>query len=210
VIRQSDAHAWTEVWVEGIGWWRVDPTAAVAPERIEQPIDPGLSENADRVVFNTGDFGYLRSLWLNAAWMVDAVDLGWHRWVVGFTAEQQNSLLEYFGIRNQQGYGLVMALLLGSGLATLLVYLLTKLPRPQRRDPLPVLWGRFTRKLRRKGLKIEAWQGPDTVCSAASLAFPSSRPQIEAINRLYVQLRYGRRLDNTQLAALRRRIRMLR
>ena len=34
-MRQSDAHAWTEVWLEGSGWYRVDPTAAVAPERIE-------------------------------------------------------------------------------------------------------------------------------------------------------------------------------
>lgn len=211
VIRQSDAHAWTEVWLDDIGWWRVDPTAAVAPERIEQPIDAGLSENADRIIFNTGDFGYLRSIWLNAAWMVDAVDLGWHRWVVGFTAEQQKSLLEYFGVSDHRGYGLVVALLLGSGLMTLFVYLLTKLRGThKRRDPLPALWERFTGKLQRNGMTIESWQGPDTICKAASQAFPHARSHIDVINRLYVQLRYGRRSDRTQLAALGRRIRVLR
>jgi transglutaminase-like putative cysteine protease len=210
VVRQSDAHAWTEVWFEGRGWVRVDPTAAVAPERIERPIDAGLSQDADRVVFDTGDFGLLRSLWLQATWVADAVDLGWYRWVVNFTAERQESLLEALGINNDHGYGLAMALVVGGGLAMLLVYLVAKMPRPRRRDPLPLLWDDFRAKLRRRGVAIEPWHGPDTVCAGAAAAFPAARGEIQAINRLYVQLRYGPRHDSRQVGSLRRRIRRLR
>ncbi|MCB1773683.1 MAG: DUF3488 domain-containing protein [Gammaproteobacteria bacterium] len=210
VVRQSDAHAWTEVWLEGNGWVRIDPTAAVAPERIEQPIDAGRSEDADRVVFNTGDFGLLGSLWLNAVWMADAIDIGWYRWVVDFTADRQNSLLEYFGLSNTRGYGIAIALIVGSAMTIALVYLVAKVPRPRRQDPLPLLWRRFVAKLQHRGLKVEPWHGPDTVCAAAGASFPNARAEIKAINRLYVQLRYGRRDDRQQVGALRQRIRRLR
>jgi transglutaminase-like putative cysteine protease len=210
VVRQSDAHAWVEVWVDGVGWSRVDPTAAVAPERVEQPIDASLSEDSGRVVFNTGDFGLLRSAWLNAVWMADAVELGWHRWVVGFTTDRQSSLLSALGLGSLQGYWLSISLVIGGGVATAFVYLLAKLPRPRRHDPLPALWRQFTAKLQRRGLRPAPWQGPDTVCAAAGASFPAARDQIVAINRLYVQLRYGKGQDARQLDALRRRIRQLR
>jgi transglutaminase-like putative cysteine protease len=44
VVRQSDAHAWAEIWLSGQGWVRFDPTAAVAPSRIEQGIDAALPQ----------------------------------------------------------------------------------------------------------------------------------------------------------------------
>lgn len=210
VVRQSDAHAWAEVWLPGSGWQRVDPTAAVAPERIEQPIDAGLSEDSGRVVFAGAESGLLRGLWLNAIWIADAVDLSWYRWVVGFSADRQAGLLQRLGIIDDlYGYGQAVALVLGSMLAVVLVYLATRLPRPQRRDPLQFLWRRFTSKLARRGHRVAPWQGPDSVCAAAGAAFPAARDQIMAINRLYVQLRYGRRSDRRQLEALRRRIRTL-
>jgi transglutaminase-like putative cysteine protease len=82
VVRQSDAHAWVEVWLPRLGWWRVDPTAAVAPERIERAINPEQSQNSDRVVFRITEQGLVGSMWRNAMWLADAVDLGWHHWVV--------------------------------------------------------------------------------------------------------------------------------
>ncbi|WP_164513515.1 transglutaminase TgpA family protein [Thiosocius teredinicola] len=209
VVRQSDAHAWSEVWVPGRGWWRVDPTAAIAPERVERSIDPGLSQDGDEIVFSGDNSGLLRVVWLNARWMADAVDLNWHRWVVGFTAERQQSLLRQYGLSDLQGIGLGIALLIGGLVAVGSVYLISKLPRPRRGDPLPAIWQRLVRKLRRAGLTVDDWQGPDTVCSNAIVRFPDAADQLAAINRMYVKLRYGRQSDRSLVSALYKRVAQL-
>jgi len=210
VVRQSDAHAWTEVWLPELGWWRVDPTAAVAPQRVEQAINHTLSRDSDRVVFVVEDPGLVGSLWRNAAWLADAVDLGWHRWMVGFTAERQRSLLETIGLRDLKGLGLTVALTIGGALAIGLAFLVAQLPRGQKQDPLPALWQRLLHKLQRAGVRAPPWQGPDTICAVAAETFPDARDQLAAINRLYVQMRYGANSDRRQIGALRRRINRLR
>jgi transglutaminase-like putative cysteine protease len=210
VVRQSDAHAWTEVWIEGLGWWRVDPTAAVAPQRIEQPIDPARSGDSGEIVFQVDARGVIGSLWSEAAWLVDAVDLGWHRWIVGFSAERQRGLFERFGVSQLHGVALGFALLLGVGMALGLVYLLSRLPRPRRRDDLAALWQRLRGKLQRAGMATPGWLGPDTLCADAARHYPDQAAELTAIGRLYVQLRYGRGHDRRQIDALRRRIGRLR
>lgn len=210
VVRQSDAHAWSEVWVAGQGWTRVDPTAAIAPERIEHRIDTVRSQAGAQVVFQAAPDGVLSDLLRNAVWIADAVDLGWHRWVIGFSAERQSSLLQTLGLGNLRGLGLAIALLIGATLAAALAYLIARLPKPIVNDPLPRMWNRFIDKLRRAGITVHGWQGADTVCSTAMQRYPAASDQLVAINRLYVQLRYGRRRDPRQMQALRHRIRVLR
>jgi hypothetical protein len=210
IVRQSDAHAWAEIWSAANGWIRIDPTAAVAPERIEQAIDASASRAGGRIVFDTGASGLFGGLWQEAVWIADAVDLGWHRWVVGFTAKRQSSLLEMLGIDELEGIGLAITLIIACAVAVALVYLLAQLPGPNHRDPLPRLWHRFTAKLTRAGIALQPWHGADTVCANAMQRFPGATDQLVAINRLYVQLRYGRRRDPRQLRALHERIRALR
>ena len=210
IIRQSDAHAWSEVWLPDRGWWRVDPTAAVAPERIEQSIDPGSSVDEPAVVFQMDQRGLFGDLWREAGWLVDAVDLSWHRWIVGFTAERQQSLFELMGLRDLRGFGLAAALLIGGAIAALLAYLISQLPAKKHGDVLPALWQKFIRKLRHAGIDTAGWQGPDTLCQAAISAYPEKAQELTAINRLYVQLRYGKHQDTSQVGALRRRISGLR
>lgn len=210
VVRQSSAHAWAEIWSLDRGWVRIDPTAAVAPERIQQTIDTAASRAGGRIVFDTGAGGLLGALWQDAVWLADAVDLGWHRWVVGFTAKRQQNLLQSLGIEELRGIGLAVALIIGCGIAVALVYLLGRLPRPIRRDPLVRLWRRFTGKLERAGVAVAAWHGADTTCANAARRFPESGAELAVINRLYVQLRYGERRDKHQVEALRKRIRSLR
>jgi transglutaminase-like putative cysteine protease len=209
IVRQSDAHAWSEIWLAGQGWTRVDPTAAVAPERIEYSIDTAGSGD-DAVVFQVEAPGFVQGLWREAAWLVDAVDLGWHRWIVGFTAERQNSLLDLLGLRNAGVVRLALALLVGGGIAVLIAYLIIQLPRSRQSELLSDLWRRYRGKLDRAGIPTERWQGPDTIYAAAASAYPSQQSELIAITRLYIQLRYGRRSDPSQLSALQRRIRKLR
>jgi hypothetical protein len=93
VLRQSDAHAWAEVWQEGTGWTRVDPTASVAPGRIGRfqrlAPQPGLFAGA------IGAMSPTLAQNIRAAW--EAVNNGWNQWVLNYTQSRQLDLLKNIG-----------------------------------------------------------------------------------------------------------------
>ena len=118
-IRQLDAHAWVEIWLANEGWVRVDPTAAIAPERIEKGMNDFAQQ--DRTIFGEGAFNQLRYnqfKWLGQArvW-ADYASYIWQRDVVGFDQSQQQSLLQrLLGIKSMYAQVMWMA-----GLFALLV-----------------------------------------------------------------------------------------
>lgn len=121
-IYQFDAHAWSEVWLPKLGWVRVDPTAAVSPERV----DKGFSqlELSHQSGFNSNIFNsqYYRSIaWVNfIRQQFDALDYQWTRWVIGYTPERQFTLLKrWFG--DYQAWQ--MAIIASITVALLLVWL---------------------------------------------------------------------------------------
>ena len=99
-IRQKDAHAWAEVWFAGRGWVRVDPTAAVAPERIEQGMD-ALTDDA--ALFGDDAAAQLQyqqfKMLQNMRELADYASYLWQRDIVGFDqGRQQDQLLRWFGL----------------------------------------------------------------------------------------------------------------
>jgi len=90
LVSQSDAHAWTEVWIAGKGWQMIDPTAAVAPNRIEQGMDEALGENDQALVANRWRSSQLLYN-LQLRW--DAATYTWQRWVLNYDSEAQQGLL---------------------------------------------------------------------------------------------------------------------
>ncbi|MEC7120886.1 MAG: DUF3488 and transglutaminase-like domain-containing protein, partial [Pseudomonadota bacterium] len=101
-VRQRDAHAWTEIWLAGQGWVRIDPTAAIAPHRIEQ----GMSAVTDDVrVFGEGAGAMFRQsqfqLLSQAREWADYAGYLWQRDVVGFDQDRQaNKLKDWFNLRS--------------------------------------------------------------------------------------------------------------
>ncbi|MEO0972652.1 MAG: DUF3488 and transglutaminase-like domain-containing protein, partial [Pseudomonadota bacterium] len=95
-VRQSDAHAWSEVWLPERGWVRFDPTAYVAPERIESGIDEALPE------LRTG-FGSL-PVWQGLRHTWDGANHAWNDWVLGYGPSRQNRLMESLGVREPDAY----------------------------------------------------------------------------------------------------------
>jgi len=95
-IYQYDAHAWSEIWLEGIGWYRIDPTAAVDPERVTKGLSTNLLEQQstlNNAFISLYQFKQLA--WLNALRLkLDAIDYQWTRWVLGYSAKQQYELLK--------------------------------------------------------------------------------------------------------------------
>lgn len=128
VVRNSDAHAWAEVWLAGRGWVRIDPTAAVAPERIYDTV-------ADRMPGRIGDFEGFSSVWNATDWM----RRGWNDFVLGFNADRQSRMLRWLGINRLDATTLALLFTLVA-LATL-GWMLWWLRRGEReRDPLLRAW----------------------------------------------------------------------
>lgn len=90
LVSQSDAHAWTEVWIGGKGWQMIDPTAAVAPNRIEQGMDEALGESDQQLV---ADAWRSSRLLYNLQLRLDAANYSWQRWVLNYDNEAQEGLL---------------------------------------------------------------------------------------------------------------------
>ncbi|MBS0456137.1 MAG: DUF3488 domain-containing transglutaminase family protein [Proteobacteria bacterium] len=141
LVRQSDAHAWSEVWLQGRGWVRVDPTAAVAPERVfrhggQFDSGPGGNETAAGRLFDVGD-------WLR---------YGWNRFVLGFDATRQLALLRALGVPDPDTRTLaaIFAVVVGALLSIIGAFQWRQRGRPV--DRLDQAWAQFTRELARAGL----------------------------------------------------------
>ena len=120
-VRQANAHAWTEVWLPSRGWTRFDPTAAIAPERIEQDVNIDLQLATGLVNFMPIDINTTRAFsWMKQARQLwGSVDYSWQRWVINYTSENQSKFLSSLGINNfkSMAYSLVSTI----GLITLVL-----------------------------------------------------------------------------------------
>jgi transglutaminase-like putative cysteine protease len=87
VVRQSDAHAWVEIWLDGL-WRRIDPTAAVAPERVERGLSAALPAGERVPLLSRAGWSWLREI----DWRVDAINHGWQEVGDRFNSERQKSL----------------------------------------------------------------------------------------------------------------------
>ena len=197
LIRQSEAHAWSEVWLAGRGWVRVDPTAAVAPERIERGLEAALSEGGEALpggfLRNNAWFSRLRLTW-------DAANTFWNSQVVDFGESQQQWLLERLNIGDadweELGIALVLSLVAFFGLMS--AYLAWRF-RPHARDPLAQIYDQLCRKLARHGLPRAAHEGPSDYVARVLQIRPELAQQLGEARNLYVALRYGPRSWGPQL-----------
>ncbi len=208
VVRQSDAHAWAEVWLADKGWTRIDPTSAVAPERIEHSIVTADYADGAPVTFDLGRAsGVMAGFLRNMRWLRDNLQLKWHYWVVGFNSQRQQNLLDSLGMPKLTGYRLGLAASLGAlGLAGL-IFLLGMWRRRPPADPLRRSYRQFIRKLEKAGLEIPPSIGPEDLGRLASRAFPARAAEVQAIIRQYIGLRYGPNPRREIISAFRSRVR---
>ena len=188
IVRQADAHAWTEVWFSDEGWVRVDPTAAVSPLRVEAGISAAVPRSDPLPILVRGDFEVLRQL--RFTW--DLMANTWNQWVLGYTPERQRLLLTGMGIDDTTWYTLTVIMLVLAGVIVLvLAALMLRRLRTRTDDPARALYSRFCDKLRRKGLPRAADEGPMDYARRIEGARPDLASPIAAITTLYVSLRYG-------------------
>lgn len=187
-VRQYDAHAWVEYWQPGQGWLNVDPTFAVAPQRIEAGLAQALADDEDFLADSPfSPLRYSNLAWLNdlrLGW--DNLNYGWQRWVLGYQGEQQGALLlAWFK-------GLAVWMLPVGGVLIMLILTLALLKPWRARGELALRqYQRFEHLLARHGVRREAGEGPQAFAERAALALPEQAIAISGFARAFVAQRYG-------------------
>jgi transglutaminase-like putative cysteine protease len=186
-VRQSDAHAWTEVWLAKQGWVRVDPTAAVAPSRVTQGIDAALPAGEPLPALVRIDVGWLRDM--RNRW--EAANNAWNQWVLGYNPQRQRELLSQLGFKEPDWRSMTAALALLCGAALLLVTFWTLYQR-NTADPAQRAWRRYCRRLQRYGIHRGAWEGPLEFAARVAHERPELAALIQEAAQCYADLRYGK------------------
>jgi len=181
VVRRMDAHAWAEVWLPQRGWVRVDPTAAVAPERIYDTLEDRLGAAGGggfgRQLVRLGDFG-------------DWLRRGWNDLVLGFDAGRQRALLRPLGIERlgERGLATLFALFAALALAGM-AWLLARGERE--RDPLLRAWHRLGRRYAKLGLQRAPHEPALDWARRVAAQHPPSGPTLIPLSRRFADARYA-------------------
>ena len=185
IVRQSDAHAWAEALVGG-QWRRLDPTAAVAPSRIQAGLGGALPASEPIPMLARLDDSFLKSFQLS--W--DAINHDWRRNVIGFNFDRQRSLWREWNM-NVLAPWQIMAIVAGIATAwigTLLGWLAW---RRGRQDRARALWDSLCARLARAGLPRAAHEGPLAYAARAAACWPQFTKAFRVIGESYAELRYG-------------------
>jgi len=205
VVRQSDAHAWSEVWLPGEGWVRVDPTAAVSPLRIERGLAAAVPE-IDRPLLARNSFDWLKQA--RYAW--DAVANTWNQWVLGYNPDRQMRFMAQFGLAEVTWQNMVIILIAVSGIIILALSLaLLFRINAQRPDPVQRAYLSYCDAMAKRGAARKPSEGPRDFAARVSMQFPELRETAQKISGLYVSLRYGGGDSRGKLQALRDAVRTL-
>jgi transglutaminase-like putative cysteine protease len=193
IVRQSDAHAWTEVWLENKGWVRIDPTAAVSPSRIEQGLDEALpdDESIFRIQNRNPLFGNLLYSW-------DNMQHSWNDWVINYDNRKQRNFLSKLelGIENWSDmvFALIFLLLSVTGFYWLIVRYRERPPKPEAYE---ILFKRVLKKLSKRGFQKRPSEDTRAFLERVSDRDFPQREQLADIVELYNRIKYGRQEDTS-------------
>lgn len=188
IVRQSDAHAWTELWLENSGWTRVDPTAALVPGRMN--LDPRtLLAGVEEQERQRNSLLWRGTQELRLWW--DGVEYDWYNTVISFDEESQIAWLNWLGLGRMRGRTL---LLISLGVVALaLLTLALWLRRPARHpDPWARAWQRLGQNMESLGIPARcANEGPLSYAERVSASRPALAHEIRQLAMIYANARYG-------------------
>ncbi|MES2825508.1 MAG: DUF3488 and transglutaminase-like domain-containing protein [Pseudomonadota bacterium] len=193
VIRQRDAHAWAEVWINGRGWVLVDPTAAVAPERIQRGIAESLNATDQKLLSQRfgSSFKFLTSM----RYQWDALNFQWIRWVMNYDSSLQSTLLNKL-LHNVDPLRVVLLILGAGGIAVMLIFAILffrsqhkKLSPMERSTQL--IYQQLSKKLKQCGVMVQVGETPRHLVLRAVHLRPDLAPALHRLIDLYEQLIYA-------------------
>jgi len=190
LVRQSDAHAWAEVWLSDTGWERIDPTAAVAPERIEYALDLDFRDSGAPARFRLFESGLFDNGWRDLRYTLDTLNNRWNQWILTYGPTRQRELLAALGMGKADWQDMVLALtvLITGLLLGVAAWMFLKKPRPT--DPVVHAWNKFCQRLGRMGMQRKPGEGPRDYARRVVAFRPDLASDINPITELYITLHY--------------------
>ena len=187
IVRQSDAHAWAEVWLENQGWVRVDPTAAVSPARIEQGIGDSILERDELPLMARHDFPLLKKAFLN--W--DNINNDWNQWVLGYDDKKQLEFLSKLSGEDLSLQDLVISMIatLLTAMAATTFFVLKK--TNIKLSPVDKVYAKYLKKLKVIGLQPNVGEGVLDFSNRVVANLPQQESYIIAIATRYNALVYS-------------------
>ena len=214
IVRQSDAHAWSEVWDQKRGWIRLDPTSAVAPERIEYGLSAirQLVEQGQELGNLTGD--QLQSVLsgslinktikdLRLFW--DGVNTRWYKWVIDYGAENQSGLLKWIGFAQTNWSKLVYLLV---AMVTVVVSLQAWFIFHRKKivDPAVMQYQKFCHRLSRIGIVRSPSEGPAELARRVIEIRPDLQHMVRPVMEAYIAIQYAGKTGPDRQSQLRQAV----
>jgi len=200
ILRQSDAHAWAEVWLQDSGWVRIDPTSVISPARIQSGLNAALPDNAALPFLARSQSPFL----LNLRFNLDALTNQWNQWVLGYNTERQFAFLTRLGMEDITWQKLAMNML--AGVALLVgIFTLVMLRRLTLRqnDAVQNAWLKVCRKLEKAGLPRAPHEGAMDYAARVAASRPELSASIHDLASHYTSLRYGGESEKDGVTAFR-------
>jgi transglutaminase-like putative cysteine protease len=194
-VRQSDAHAWAEVWLQNQGWVRIDPTAAVAPSRVEQNLATAVPRSSfgalnGLVNLTIGKNSLLTKLRLN--W--DAVTNAWNQHVLNFNPTYQKNFLRKLGF-DEVDWPTLTILLFVVGTIVLAIVTLPLIVNRPKRNPVDAIYATLCQLMAKHGYPRNIHEGPHDyrlrLTAADSVLSPERKFAAERFLTLYEAAQYG-------------------
>jgi transglutaminase-like putative cysteine protease len=209
IVRQLDAHAWAEIWIRGRGWVRIDPTAAVAPERIELGSEEFLSDQSNFLADSPlSPLQFRDVLWLRKLQLrYDQINYSWHRWVLNYDSQLQLQTLKAL-LGEVTPQRLIVAVLISGGFILGLIALQFFIRQPlQHSDPVLKVYKRFCRKFARLGFVRRSGEGPRTFAGRIIEKRPDLKGSVNEITLLFEEIQYsGESPDKNKLQQLKKQV----
>ncbi len=200
LVRQSNAHAWAEVWLKDKGWIRIDPTAVIPQDHIEPDIFDFKKYEMGFLNLNYSDLYQLtqqlqQQLWIDKVikqikQSIDVMQYSWNNWVLGYDQHKQQWILSLFGFKNHWQIIVILLLIIPIVIVVLVYYFQLHKKQPEK-DGLLILYHGFLLKLQKQGLELSYHSGPETLKQQSINKFPQQTKQLKIIFDYYIQLRYA-------------------
>jgi len=198
IVRQSNAHAWAEVWLEGNGWLRVDPTAMIPADRIEADI---FQTNLERLNFSSLNLPDLPNLtaqqkttvynfYKQLQQSIDNIKHSWNNWILGYDKTKQGLLLKLMGL-TANWQTLIFLLMAGMISLVIIFQLIQFYQHYKNTDKVYRHYLKFIKKLNNAGMSLQISEGPEAIKQQAIKKFPEKASIIQSIINDYIQIRYG-------------------
>ncbi|MBY4676293.1 transglutaminase TgpA family protein [Marinobacterium arenosum] len=201
-VRQYDAHAWLEAWLPPAGWVMVDPTAAVAPERVERSAEQLFARDEQFLADSPFSPMRWRGEWLNRLRMRwEAVNYSWQRWVLNYHQRQSGLFRDWLGANQLSRAVLLTTFLLGVLLALVACWLLRR-NRPVPLHPCDRAFVRLQAQLAKRGLPRRPDESVSAFCQRLQQHYPEQSEQWRRLAEQYTRYRYAGEGSTEQLCVL--------